>query len=73
VITPETSLAVPPDNPDALATAVTSLLADEPRRARMGAAARELAIDRYSWGDIARRLEAVYDEVTARIPAAAAA
>ena len=73
VITPETSLAVPPDNPDALATAVTSLLADEPRRARMGAAARELAIDRYSWSDIARRLEAVYDEVTGRIPASAAA
>jgi hypothetical protein len=39
----------------------------------MGAAARELAIDRYSWSDIARRLEAVYDEVTGRIPAAAAA
>jgi phosphatidyl-myo-inositol alpha-mannosyltransferase len=73
VITPETSLTVPPDDTDALATAVTSLLADEPRRAGMGAAARTLAVDRYSWSDIARRLEAVYEAVTDRVPAAAAA
>jgi phosphatidylinositol alpha-mannosyltransferase len=73
VITPETSLAVPPDDADALAAAVTSLLADEPRRAKMGAAARELAIDRYSWSDIASRLEAVYEAVIGRVPAAAAA
>src|SRR4029453_15520992 len=73
VITPETSLAVPPDTPDAPPPAGTPPPADEPRRARMGAAARELAIDRYSWPDIARRLEAVYEAVTGRIPAAAAA
>jgi phosphatidylinositol alpha-mannosyltransferase len=73
VITPETSLAVPPDDADALAAAVTSLLSDEPRRAKMGAAARELAIDRYSWSDIASRLEAVYEAVIGRVPAAAAA
>jgi phosphatidylinositol alpha-mannosyltransferase len=73
VITPETSLAVPPDDADALAAAVTSLFADEPRRARMGAAARELAVERYAWSDIARRLEAVYEAVTGRVPAAAAA
>ena len=30
----------------------------------MGAAARSLAVERYSWPDIARRLEAVYDRVT---------
>ena len=40
------------------------LLADEPRRAAMGAAARRLAQERYSWPDIARRLEAVYERVT---------
>jgi phosphatidyl-myo-inositol alpha-mannosyltransferase len=73
VMTPETSLAVPPDDSDALAAAVTALLADEQRRAGMGTAARELAIDRYSWSDIARRLEAVYEAATGRVPAAAAA
>jgi hypothetical protein len=26
----------------------------------MGAAARQLAIDRYSWQDVARRLERIY-------------
>jgi glycosyltransferase involved in cell wall biosynthesis len=40
--------------------AVAGLLADEPRRAGMGAAARALALERYAWPDIARRLEEVY-------------
>jgi glycosyltransferase involved in cell wall biosynthesis len=30
----------------------------------MGEAARELAVERYSWSEIARRLERVYAEVT---------
>jgi phosphatidylinositol alpha-mannosyltransferase len=66
VLTPETSLAVPPDDPLALADAVTALLADEPRRRAMGAAARALAVERYSWSDVAARLEAVYERVIAR-------
>ena len=33
-----------------------------PCSTRRGAAARQLAIDRYSWQDIARRLERIYDE-----------
>jgi phosphatidylinositol alpha-mannosyltransferase len=60
VLTPETSIGVPPDDPDALVEAVAGLLTDEPAREAMGAAARELAIDRYSWDDIARRLESAY-------------
>jgi len=39
---------------------VAALLADEPRREAMGAAARSLARERYGWPDIAARLEAVY-------------
>ncbi len=46
VMTPETSVAVPPEDPAALAAAVESLLADEPRRQELGVAARELAISR---------------------------
>jgi phosphatidylinositol alpha-mannosyltransferase len=63
VMTPETSVAVPPDDVDALVDAVTELLADERERAELGAAARELAIERYSWADIARRLVAIYESV----------
>jgi phosphatidyl-myo-inositol alpha-mannosyltransferase len=61
VMTPETSVAVPPDDAGALAEAVSALLEDEPRRETLGAAARQLAIDRYSWSDIARRLVTIYD------------
>jgi phosphatidyl-myo-inositol alpha-mannosyltransferase len=67
VVTAETALMVPPDDPQALADAVTGLLADEPLRLAMGAAARELAIERYSWSDVARRLEEVYESVTGRV------
>jgi phosphatidylinositol alpha-mannosyltransferase len=61
VTTPETSVTVMPDDPAALADAVTGLLADETRRVAMGHAARALAIDRYAWPDIAQRLEGIYE------------
>jgi phosphatidylinositol alpha-mannosyltransferase len=60
VITPDVAVSVPPGDPAALAEAVAGLLADEPRRVAMGAAARSLAVERYAWEDIARRLEAIY-------------
>jgi phosphatidylinositol alpha-mannosyltransferase len=65
VVTPETSIAFPPGDEAALAAAVEGLLADEPRRARMGEAARRHAIDNYSWDDVARRLSAIYERVSA--------
>ena len=58
---PDAAVTVPFADPDALADAVAALLEDEPRRAALGAAARRLAIDRYSWADIARRLDRIYD------------
>jgi phosphatidyl-myo-inositol alpha-mannosyltransferase len=61
VMTDETGLLVPPGDPGALADAVTGLLADEPRRQQLGASARRLAQERYSWDDIARRLSAIYE------------
>ena len=63
VMTPETGLLVPPDDPVALADGVAGLLGDDARRDAMGAAARQVAVDRYSWPDIARRLEEVYERV----------
>ncbi len=59
-MTPETSVAVAPGDPGALGGGVEELLADEAGRAALGAARRQLAIDRYSWQDIARRLERIY-------------
>jgi phosphatidylinositol alpha-mannosyltransferase len=71
VMTPNTSVAVRPDEPQVLVDAVAALLEDEPRREALGAAARRLAVDRYSWADIARRLVEIYD--VARAPERVAA
>jgi phosphatidyl-myo-inositol alpha-mannosyltransferase len=65
VMTAETSVPVPAGDAPTLVDAVERLLADEPRRVAMGRAARRLAEERYSWQDIARRLEAVYERVSA--------
>ena len=67
VTTPETSVTVPPDDPRSLADAIAALLADEARRQSLGAAARVLAVDRYSWGDIAERLSEIYESVVGRV------
>ena len=61
VMTDETGLLVPPGDPDALADAVSDLLANEPRRQQLGVSARALAQERYSWDDIARRLSSIYE------------
>jgi phosphatidyl-myo-inositol alpha-mannosyltransferase len=64
VLEAEASVAVPPDDVVALVEAVSALVQDEPRREAMGQAARELAVERYAWPTIARRLVAVYERVT---------
>jgi phosphatidyl-myo-inositol alpha-mannosyltransferase len=63
VMTDETGVLVPPSDTEALADAVVGLLEDEPRRERLGAAARRLAQERYSWDDIGRRLAEIYEEL----------
>jgi glycosyltransferase involved in cell wall biosynthesis len=52
-------------------TAVQKLLADEPRREQLGRAARELAVSKYSWDDIAGRLTEIYEGLAARVKVAA--
>jgi glycosyltransferase involved in cell wall biosynthesis len=54
----ETGLLVPPGDDDALAAAVDALLADAPRRAAMGRAARSRARERHDAAAVVRRLEA---------------
>lgn len=64
VLEPEAALAVPPGDVPGLVEAVSALVEDEPRREAMGQAARELAVERYAWPGIARRLVGVYERVT---------
>ena len=66
VMTDETGLLVPPGEPAALAEAVVTLLEDEALRRRLGAAARAVAVERYSWSSIAERLADVYRLVVER-------
>jgi D-inositol-3-phosphate glycosyltransferase len=63
VMTDETGVLVAPGDPKALAGAVAGLLDDEARRERLGVSSRRVAQERYSWDDIARRLEAIYREL----------
>jgi phosphatidyl-myo-inositol alpha-mannosyltransferase len=72
VMRPEAGLLVPPGQPDALAAAVSALVADEPRREALGRGARALAVEHYSWDDIALKLTAVYERLTGRVEEAAA-
>ena len=63
VLDPRASVAVQAGDPSALTDAICDLVADEPRRQALGEAARELAVERYSWGVIAGRLDAIYGQV----------
>jgi len=72
VLSAEAAVAVQPDDPEALAEAVIELVEDEPRRERMGEAARTLAVERYAWPAIARRLEEIYTSLVERDLRAAA-
>jgi phosphatidylinositol alpha-mannosyltransferase len=61
VMTPDAGMLVPPGDEAALAEAVVSLLADEGRRRVLGANARLVAQERYSWDRIGRRLLELYE------------
>ena len=65
VLDPSASVAVPPGDTAALTDAVAALVEDEPRRAALGESARALAVELYAWPGIARRLERIYEQVTA--------
>jgi phosphatidylinositol alpha-mannosyltransferase len=65
ILSAETGALVPPDEPEALAEAISSLLANEPARAEKGRVARERAAAEYAWPLLARRLEACYERTLA--------
>jgi N-acetyl-alpha-D-glucosaminyl L-malate synthase BshA len=62
----ETGWLVPVRDPAALAAAVVKLLADEPRRAAMGKAARADALARFRPEPVVGRVEALYRELLAQ-------
>ncbi len=67
----ETALLVPPDDPGALASAITGLLCDPAARARLGAAGRERVLRRFTWGVTAEGTAACYKALLAGGPLAA--
>jgi glycosyltransferase involved in cell wall biosynthesis len=57
------AVSVQPEDPDALAVALSALVADEAARAELGAAAAEAASGRYSWDAIAAQTLDLYREL----------
>jgi starch synthase len=58
-----TGLVVPKGDPDALATALDTLLADPDKRRSMGKLGRARALERFDWDCTAQRFEGVYSSV----------
>lgn len=65
----ETGLAIPARDPAALAQAISHFEGDRNEVARMGAHARQLAIENFEPEANARRLKQVYSRVLKRLPA----
>jgi glycosyltransferase involved in cell wall biosynthesis len=59
------ALLVEPNDPGALANAMSSLLCDEPLRLRLGAAGRRRVADRFTWPVTARATAQQYFELLA--------
>jgi glycosyltransferase involved in cell wall biosynthesis len=68
VIAGETALLVPPDDPDALAGALRTLVADPALRERMGTAGRRRWLAEFSYEQMIAKFEAIFDEVLAAAP-----
>ncbi|GAB7044384.1 MULTISPECIES: glycosyltransferase family 4 protein [Catenuloplanes] len=64
-----TGVTFPHSNPDALADAVDSLLADEVFARRVARQARSMVTERYGWGTIAARTAAAYGSAIREAPA----
>ena len=65
VIEPGTAVLVPPANPARWPTRSSTCSRTRRGAPAIGAAARELALERYSWDRIAARLEEIYEQVAA--------
>jgi glycosyltransferase involved in cell wall biosynthesis len=63
VIPEVTGLLVPPGYPDAISEAILQLLHDEPRRHRMGVAARQWVMERFSEDRVMSLTADLYSEL----------
>jgi starch synthase len=62
----ETGLLVPPGEPEALATAINSLIRDPGLAAALGARGRERAVAEFSWAAVAAQTAQLYAELAGR-------
>jgi glycosyltransferase involved in cell wall biosynthesis len=69
VVDGETGIVVPPRDPAALRTALTTLLADRDLRRRLGSAGRERARAGFSWDAATDATLAAYSEAVGRMVA----
>lgn len=56
----------PPGDLDAFTAAIRALLEDPARRAKLGAALRQRAIEHYSWERAGRQIISIYDQISKR-------
>lgn len=69
VVHGETGILVPPDDPPALARAISELLADRERARGLGRRARVFALDRFDVGTMVEAYERLYLELVGARPA----
>jgi glycosyltransferase involved in cell wall biosynthesis len=62
----KSGLLVPKQDPEALANAIISILADPEKAKAMGRRGRELVETKYNWKTIVKQVEAIYQEVLAK-------
>jgi glycosyltransferase involved in cell wall biosynthesis len=65
VLSGQTGILVPPDDPHALAVALESLLSDPDRRTELGRAGRERVLSRFTASHMAAAFERLYAEIVA--------
>jgi starch synthase len=59
----ETGVLIPPDDPEACARAINSLLDDTVRMKEMGRKGRERAMQFFTWEKVAERVAQCYEEI----------
>ena len=60
-------ILVKPKDPDALARAILMLLQDRKMRVQLGKAARQLAIKKFNWDNVIKKIDKVYDRALSKI------
>jgi phosphatidylinositol alpha-1,6-mannosyltransferase len=63
VVHGETGLLIPPNDPQALAEAINSLLDDPERMEAMGAKGRQRVMERFTWDKVAERMVGYFREI----------